>query len=192
MTRDAVGMLPARYYFDRGVLWNGDFHWFGTNYSTLCFDTDTERLRPSMPRIPANQEVMNKYDIWYFGEAGGNLCALCVNKAEAMLFDVFALKSDYSEWVVKYRVDFAPLTRLYPEVKGLGFHVPCFVVDEEEKKARIVMSIKDTFISYDINDMIFKELVEVGPVYSEVPGWGDSTWYRCYEAFPHVETLASV
>nr|XP_027072079.1 F-box protein At5g07610-like [Coffea arabica] len=151
VTEDAVGMLPVRYYYDRGVLWNGDFHWFG-----------------------------------------GDLSVMCVNKLEAMLFDVFALKRDYSQWILKHRVDFAPLTRYYPKMKGPGFHTPCLVVDEEGKKARIVISVEDKFLSYDITDMVVKELVEVGPVYAEVAGWGDSTWYRWYEAFQHVDTLASV
>ncbi|XP_027174710.1 F-box protein At5g07610-like [Coffea eugenioides] len=192
VTEDAVGTLPVRYYYDRGVLWNGDFHWFGTNYCTLCFDVQKERLKPSTPQIPASFGVRNKYDIWYFGEAGGDLSVMCVNKLEAMLFDVFALKRDYSQWILKHRVDFAPLTRYYPKMKGPGFHTPCLVVDEEGKKARIVISVEDKFLSYDIADMVVKELVEVGPVYAEVAGWGDSTWYRWYEAFQHVDTLASV
>ncbi|CDP16130.1 unnamed protein product [Coffea canephora] len=166
--------------------------YLGSDCCTLCFDIENECLQPSTPRIPTNLEVVGRWDIRYFGETAGNLYVICLNKPKAMLFDVFALKRDYSQWVVKYRVDFAPLITYYPEMKNRGFHAPCFVVDKEGKKARIVISVEDKFIYYDIHGMFVKELVEVVPVYAEVGGWGDSTWYRWYEAYQHVDTLASV
>ncbi|XP_027154962.1 F-box protein At5g07610-like [Coffea eugenioides] len=193
VSRDALGMdSDSAYYFGKGVLWNGDVHFLGSDCCTLCFDIENECLQPSTPRIPTNLEVVGRWDIRYFGETGGNLYVICLNKPKAMLFDVFALKRDYSQWVVKYRVDFAPLITCYPEMKNRGFHTPCFVVDKEGKKARIVILVEDKFIYYDIHGMFVKELVEVVPVYAEVGGWGDSTWYRWCEAYQHVDTLASV
>ncbi|XP_027174712.1 F-box protein At5g07610-like [Coffea eugenioides] len=188
-----AGTFDSDYYFDKGVFWNGDVHFMGTEFCTLCFDVENECLRPSMPRIPIRMEVMGKWDIKYFGETGGNLYAIYLNRINtAVLSDVFELKRDYSQWVVKYRFDFSHLVTYYPEMKSCGCCTPCFIADEEGKNARIVISLKGKFILYDINRVFVKELVEVGPVGSSVDDWGNSKWYRWYEAYQHVGTFASV
>lgn len=116
---------------------------------------------------PATPSV-ESCDICYFGESGGHLYLIGVDKPQTMLLKVFALKRDYSGWVFKYSIDVAPLVTLYPSMvveesneKHFDLHMPCFVVDELEKKAMPVILLMHKAISYDINDMTVKELAEV-------------------------------
>lgn len=185
-----------QYYFEKGVFWNGNLHWISVSSGTLCFDLDNECLRPVIP-LPAAPSV-EWCDIYYFGESGDHLYLIGVDKPQTMLLKVFALKRDYSSWVVKYSIDVAPLVTLYPSMvveesneKHFDLHMPCFVVDEKEKKAMPVMLLKHKVISYDINDMTVKELAEV-----DLSHLVDSFSFgapRCLvDVVQHTETLACI
>nr|XP_027065361.1 F-box protein At5g07610-like [Coffea arabica] len=140
----------VRYYFERGVLWNGGLHWVSKSSGTLCFDLDNLCLRPV---IPHPQNPSSEWcHICFFGESGRHLYFIGLDKSDATLIKVFSLKRDYSEWVVKHCIDIAPLITLYPSmvvddyepIYRERFHLdmPCFVVDEKEKETMPVISIE--------------------------------------------------
>lgn len=102
-----------------------------------------------------------------------------VNCPQALLFDIFELKRDYSEWVLKCQPDLSPVTTLYPsvvdEVSGpfgdgrCRFCITCFR-ENDEKKPRLLISLLGKVILYDVEDLTVKELVEVGPTDTD-HGW---------------------
>nr|XP_027072087.1 F-box protein At5g07610-like [Coffea arabica] len=180
---------------ERGVLWNGGLHWISHwNYS-VCFDVDNECIGPHRYAI---REPGKHADVWYFGESGGRLFYIDVNEPQGMLFDVFELelKRDCLYWSVKYQVDLAPLTTLYPQMlnencslsfeERFEFYTTSFLVDERKKKAGLVISLAGKIISYDINKLTVLELanVEVDAYYGPRRGF-----YRWDWASQHVKTL---
>ncbi|CAI9099084.1 OLC1v1035855C1 [Oldenlandia corymbosa var. corymbosa] len=132
-----------------------------------------------MPEIPISVACKTGYawDTEFFGVAGGDLCIVIPNDANSRTFkfDIFALKRDYSEWVLKYRVVVAPLTDVYPEIRRsvCGFGLPWFAVTAMKAVIKISMEMK--LISCDISNMVVDELLEVegqveglSSVYSQV------------------------
>ena len=123
-----------------------------------------------------------------------------VNEPQRLFFDIFEMKRDHSEWVLKYHIDFNPLSILYPSMVDEGlisfdedqcrFCIPCLVEDEKERKPRLVIALLGKVILYEIKDMVFKELVEVGPV--DVDHEWNCNPYYWSDACRFVENLASV
>nr|XP_027072083.1 F-box protein At5g07610-like [Coffea arabica] len=196
---DKLSIFTEPYHFDRGVLWNGDLHWVcKTGDDTICFDLDNECVKPEMPDLPWSN---GWHEVCYFGESGGELYVIGLNNPQTLLFNVFSLKRDYSQWVVKSYIDLTPLVTLYPAMvddrydpadeKMCDFHMPYFLVDEANKKRRLVISLDGKVISYSIDDMTVKEIAEVEPglLFCSLR---DATKYRWSEGCQHVETLACV
>ncbi|KAL3533233.1 hypothetical protein ACH5RR_006754 [Cinchona calisaya] len=196
---ETVEMHGHPFYFERGVLWNGDLHWISEWWGTLCFDLDNECLRPEMPYLPT--PTVHQKVVYFFGESGDNLYYIGLNEVRTMLFNVFALERDYSQWIVKYIVDLAPLTTMYPEMVAEMYDssdvwrcpldMPCFLVDEKEKKAMLVISGWGRVISYDIDNGSVKDLVEVKPFELFYPR-RNVLKYRWTEVYQHIETLSCV
>ncbi|XP_027174715.1 F-box protein At5g07610-like [Coffea eugenioides] len=187
----------VRYYFERGVLWNGGFHWVSKSSGTLCFDLDNLCLRTV---IPHPQNPSSEWcHICFFGESGRHLYFIGLDKSDATLIKVFSLKRDYSEWVVKHCIDIAPLITLYPSmvvddyepIYRERFHLdmPCFVVDEKEKETMPVISIEGKLIAYEINNMTVKEFAKVD--FGDLSK-GRALNYDWQAAYRHTETLACV
>ncbi|CDP16132.1 unnamed protein product [Coffea canephora] len=187
-----------RYYFEKGAYWNGDLHWVSVSSGTLCFDLDNKRLRPVIPH-PSTPSVEWR-DICYFGESGGDLYLIGLDKPQAMLWKVYSLKRDYSGWVVKYSIDVASLVTFYPSMvveeesneKHFDLHMPCFVVDEKEKKAMPVILLRCKVISYDISDMTVEELAEIDSSHLEHAFSFRAPKYCLVDAVQHTETLACI
>ena len=78
--------------------------------------------------------------------------------------------------------------------KKFDLRMPCFVVDEKEKKATVVISLEGKINSYDINDKTVKELAEVDPSHlRELPSsFRASSKYIWLDAVQHIETLSCV
>lgn len=179
-------------YFRNGVLWNGNFHWVSDFEYCLCFDPDKEFFNLTMP--------LARWYFWSFGESGGCLYGIEINDPEAMLFDIFEMARDYSQWVLKCHVDLTPVTTLYPSMIDadcnpatdfrFNFHILYFLEDEKENRMRLLISLCGKIILYDINDKIVKELAEVVP--KDTDGdWWDSC-FRWRDTYRHMETLATL
>ena len=131
---------------------------------------------------------------WYIGEYGGHLYTIEANESQAGLFDVYELEKDYSQWVLKYSVDLAPLAILYPSLvdernSWCGIFFSYFLVDDKDKKPRLLISNMSKVISYDIDCATVKELIESVDVYCS---WSDLPKFSWDDAYPHFETFACV
>ncbi|KAL3534956.1 hypothetical protein ACH5RR_003417 [Cinchona calisaya] len=141
-------------------------------------------------------------DLRYFGRSGGCLFVIECKDLGGVVFDIFELSRDYSKWVLKYHVDLAPLRTLYPSMvdddlepccgERCKVYIPCFLNDEKENKAKLVISVLRKIILYDANDMTVKEIAEVdsGPGNAEADCW--DVLYKWSDAHQHIETLAYV
>ncbi|KAL3534945.1 hypothetical protein ACH5RR_003406, partial [Cinchona calisaya] len=193
------------YYFERGVLWNGDLHWATELSETFCFNLDNECLRSIMPVLPALHDDCS--EVCYFGTSGGKLYLISRSTALKMVFNVFSLRINYSKWDVKHRIDITALSTLYPSVvdeesdfeEEFDFHMLRYLADEKEKTVMLVMSMHRKVISFIVDDMAVKELAEVEPEELAYPWrepsryrWRDASRYLWREAHQHFETFAYI
>ncbi|XP_027067754.1 F-box protein At5g07610-like [Coffea arabica] len=184
-------------HFRNGVLWNGCLNWITHWKDIVCFDLDKEDVNFTLPSPPVS---MKHSEIWYFGESVGCMYFIDINNPGEMLFDVFELASGCSEWVLKYHLNLAPLTILYPSMVDEEFNhsddwrcrfsLTYFVEDENEKKARLVISLLGKVILYDIDDMVVEVLAEVGPTDTDDGCRDNLNEWR--DAYPIMKTLACV
>nr|XP_027067753.1 F-box protein At5g07610-like [Coffea arabica] len=192
-----IDYAPLHTFFRNGVLWNGCLHWITDWKAIVCFDLDKEDINFTLPSPPASMEHSG---IWYFGESGGCMYFIDINNPGEMLFDVFELASGCSEWVLKHHLNLAPLTTLYPSMVDeefdhsddwrFRFRLTYFVEDENEKKVRLVISLLGKVILYDINDMVVKELAEVGP--TDTDDDCRDNLYQWKDGYPVMKTLTYV
>lgn len=182
-----------------GVFWKGAVHWFSQTRPFLCLQVDS-CLFKSMPStsIPEGQWYRN---IEYFGESGGHLHLIEIHKPQDIEFDVLELKSDYSSWFVKYRVNLEFLTNLYPAMVNQELYSPadynfpyafstlCFLTDEENR-ARVLISLPGKIVLFDMHNGIVKELADTKP--DSFRDFINGARYDCFDAYKYVETLASV
>ncbi|KAH0690723.1 hypothetical protein KY285_017926 [Solanum tuberosum] len=182
-----------------GVFWKGAVHWFSQTSPFLCLQVDTCVFK-SMPStdIPEGQWYRN---IEYFGESGGHLHLIEIHKPQDIEFDVLELKSDYSCWFVKYRVNLEFLTNLYPMMVNQEVYPPedynfpyafstlCFLRDEENR-ARVLISLPGKIVVFDIHNGMVKELADIQP--DSFRNFIGGARYDCFDAYKHVETLAFV
>ncbi|XP_017231854.1 F-box protein At5g07610 [Daucus carota subsp. sativus] len=111
-------------YFNDGVYWKGRMHWLSSlNYVSepesalsecLYFNVDEERLG-TFPRPPIRVWSNSRRSL-YFGESEDHLHVVEA-RPYANSLSVYEMKSDYSEWFVKYRIDLDPISRDFPEIK---------------------------------------------------------------------------
>ncbi|CAN4086442.1 unnamed protein product [Withania somnifera] len=182
-----------------GVFWKGAMHWFSQTGPFLCLQVDSRKFK-SMPstQIPEGQWYRN---MEYFGESGGHLHLIEIHKPQDIEFNVLELKSDYSSWFVKFRVNLEFLTNLYPVMVNQELNPPedyafpyafstlCFLADEEDR-ARLLISLPGKIVLYDMHNGIVKELADVKP--DSFRNFIGGARYDCFDAYTHVETLAFV
>ncbi|PHT47496.1 hypothetical protein CQW23_11704 [Capsicum baccatum] len=182
-----------------GVFWKGAIHWFSQTGPFLCLQVDSCSFKP-MPstQIPEGQWYRN---IEYFGESGGHLHLIEIHNPQDIEFNVLELKSDYSSWFVKYKVNLEFLTNLYPVMVNQELYPPedyefpyafttlCFLADEEDR-ARLLISLPGKIVLYDLNNGIVRELADVKP--DSFRNFIGGARYDCFDAYTHVETLAFV
>ncbi|KAL3534933.1 hypothetical protein ACH5RR_003394 [Cinchona calisaya] len=185
--------------FKYGIYLNGAMHWASEVGDFLCFDLYNDRFKPMpSPLIPSDRW---RRKIKYFGESDGHLHLVQTYGPRATLFDILEMENDYSNWTVKYRVDLDLLIARYPlivneeydpaEVKRYRFRIPSFIVDEKEKKVKLVISVPGKVISYDIINKKVVEHMEINP--PDALFFGENiTLYDWIDAHKHLETLACV
>ncbi|KAL1810500.1 hypothetical protein ACET3Z_027490 [Daucus carota] len=113
---------PGMHFLD-GVYWNGCMHWLADGVSglnlpessisdCLYFNMDEERLE-TFPRPPIC--VASLRMCLYFGASEDHLHVVEAYRYATSL-SVYEMKSDYSEWFVKYRIDLDPISKVFPEM----------------------------------------------------------------------------
>ncbi|OVA19259.1 Mitochondrial carrier protein [Macleaya cordata] len=184
-----------------GVFWNGSLHWISTSAesSSLYFEIERESVKTMpMPPVP---DGWAKRNIQYFGECRGHMHLIESYDPSTTCFDILEMVTDYTGWIVKYRVDLKELTIAYPEMVRENINVNdefldhfdftvLLVEEEEEKSSKLVLQIPDKVVSYDLNTMSFKKIQELSPRSLHIEGL-----IRCrYHvfAYQYIESLASV
>ncbi|KAK1362994.1 F-box domain-containing protein [Heracleum sosnowskyi] len=129
-------------WFRYGVYWNGCLHWLG-QYSrpvsdSLYFNVDEESALHYTEVRPS------------------------VHSA----FSVYEMKSDYSEWFVKYQIDLVPISIAFPEMKDCSFFPfeSCYnaavasIIRRENFKedSFLVLVLPGKIIHYNLIDKSFK------------------------------------
>ncbi|XP_058099713.1 F-box protein At5g07610-like [Magnolia sinica] len=100
----------------KGVFWNGALHWTtGCYQSTLSFHVEKESFQTTkLPPKPTPLEIPRIYK--YFGESNGHLYLIETYNVMVTEFHILEMKSDYSQWSVKYSVNFDSVLKAYPEM----------------------------------------------------------------------------
>ncbi|KAK1363060.1 putative F-box domain-containing protein [Heracleum sosnowskyi] len=95
--------------FPDGVYCNGCIHWLSI-YDCFYFNADKEKLE-TFPRPPIAARSGGR--TLYFGESQNHL-----HVVDILLFslNVYEMKSDYSEWFIKYQIDLDSISKVFPEM----------------------------------------------------------------------------
>ncbi|KAL3537414.1 hypothetical protein ACH5RR_000780 [Cinchona calisaya] len=186
----SLEMRNSDYYlFRRGVFWNSSVHWVSKLGPFLRFDMDKECLE-MMPATQIQKDRATRR-IRYFGESHGHLHLIEIRKHEARFFDILEMKRDYSEWFVRYRVDFGRLYGILPENMAYPwkFYVLyIFHLENEKDIFRLVLSTAVSTYLFLVSDNSYI-LEKVGHLYHDVKGKIHYKWYYCHQ---HIMTLAAV
>uniref|UniRef100_A0A164XAM9 F-box protein At3g26010-like beta-propeller domain-containing protein n=1 Tax=Daucus carota subsp. sativus TaxID=79200 RepID=A0A164XAM9_DAUCS len=164
--------LPKGMYLDRGVYWHGciyylsDLNFTGSTVSDgLYFNVDEGRLGTFPgPPIDANLPLTGSY----FGESEDHLHFVGVFPSATSL-GVYELKSDCSEWFIKYLVDLAPISKAFPEMtkhkacyfRGFTFAFDVLALIRREnfqEDSFLVLEIPGKVIRYNLVDASLKEI----------------------------------
>ncbi|KAK9051330.1 hypothetical protein SSX86_027957 [Deinandra increscens subsp. villosa] len=170
------------------VYWNKAIHYLcSTTFSKyLYFKVDDERLLKSLPlRLPVSYSSF--YDdpkprTLYFGESRGHLHLVAVpHRKNYLSLNVYEMWSDYSGWLVRYRVELDEVARMYGS--GFGFDVCDVVRGEKEEDTFMVLRIPGKIIKYNVHDKSFEEMFNL--ITNNLHGVS-------LEVHRYTETLASV
>ena len=136
----------------------------------LYFNVDEERLG-TFPRPPigARGTLTRTY---YFGESEGHLHVTEVFPYATSL-NIYEMKNDYSGWFVKYRVDLAPIAKVYSEMTkhmSLFYDKSDYAVsvlslvrrENFREDSFLVLEIPVKVIRYNLMDTSFKLLWDFG------------------------------
>ncbi|KAL8118522.1 hypothetical protein AgCh_016154 [Apium graveolens] len=105
-------------YLDMGIYWKGCVHWLSTFHieherasavpDGLYFNDDEGQLG-TFPRPPISVESTFRRS-FYIGESEGHLHFTEVCSCTTTLSE-YEMKSDYSEWFLKYHIDLPPISK---------------------------------------------------------------------------------
>ncbi|XP_019191839.1 PREDICTED: F-box protein At5g07610 [Ipomoea nil] len=174
--------------FRNSVYWNGAIHWISTweNLTILSFNVYQE-TRGTMP-VPPSREGGH---VGYFGESCGHLHLVAVYERAGDRFDVHEMKSDCSEWFVKYRVDakqfFADLPEMIDWYSYYAFSIFCLVRGKtEEDDSFLVLQTPGKAIRFNLVDGSFDKLCDL----EDSQEHGSLRYLE--HAFQYVESLCCV
>ncbi|KAI3860358.1 hypothetical protein MKW92_052652 [Papaver armeniacum] len=174
-----VFSIPRSIFSKSGVYWNGSLHWIDSwpQENHIRFNVDQE-LRTGIPPYRSLIYQKDRSNVEYFGECRGQL-HLIADYDRLSIYDILEMKTDYSGWMHKFRVNVREFP--YPVVYG-GFCV--LHVEEVGESFRLVMKILEQVISCDLGEMSFKDLYRFAPQASKKISQDSS--------YQYIETLASV
>ncbi|GKB54351.1 F-box protein-like protein [Tanacetum coccineum] len=126
--------------FKGGVYWNNAVHWISDNRFVLYFNFDRELVNKiSTPSVRKNGN--------YIFESRGHFLDVEMSHPIDSVLKIHELKRDYSEWFVKYIVDFRELGRSFPRLFRRGSPITLqtaildLVLGEKEEDSFLVVEI---------------------------------------------------
>ncbi|KAL6535679.1 hypothetical protein OROMI_027053 [Orobanche minor] len=202
----------ARYmYLEPGVYWHGCIYWLGdlnfapvpgsTVSDGLYFNVDEGRLG-IFPRPPIDRKKLTTSRSSYFGESDDHLHFIRVYP-NATSLSVYELKSDYSEWFIKYWIDLASISKFIPEMtkykacyvdgKTYAFAVLSLIRREKfQEDSFLVLEIPGKVIRYNLVDTSFKAMwdfdVDLGVEKVDIWRFGFGT----FRVWQYIEALSCV
>ncbi|GER50815.1 F-box family protein [Striga asiatica] len=191
--------FPADVDFRKGVYWKGAVHWVSvTGGNSLCFKVADQVLdkMPVLPHryIPIARAFSSDYLLI---QSCGSLHFVEYVRA-VIRFEVYEMRSDYSEWFVKYRVNLSPVVPRNREmdfgyVNPLGwfnwnFSVLSIVRGEREEDSFLVLQTPSKIIRYNLVCQTFENLYE----FEEGVVVEGSLRYSCVGGFEYIESLCCV
>lgn len=151
-----------------------------------------------MPPIPDEWEERRHQ---YFGESRGHLHLIEIYGPCTALFNVYEMKTDYSGWFVKYRVDLGGVTDVFPEMirtyldpedlHYYGYSILCVVREENDDDSYLVLHLPKKAVRYNLKDRTFKKLHDVAPAGNQAED-ESALQFRWFDAFQYTESLACV
>ncbi|KAL1805669.1 hypothetical protein ACET3Z_028737 [Daucus carota] len=162
-----------------------DLPTFGSDW--LYLNVDEERLGTfSITPVGVTWASMKSL---YFGESEGHLhyTDFCWYATSLSMYE---MKSDYSGWFVKYRIDLAPIAKVFPEMKIFNYYhkhdyevVVLSLVRRENfwENSFLVLKIPCKVIRYNVVDRSFKLLWDFGVTLNlyEIDGWALGDYKVC-------------
>ncbi|XP_031108467.1 F-box protein At5g07610-like [Ipomoea triloba] len=177
--------------FRNSVYWNGTIHWISTwEFTILSFNVYQE-TRGTMPApAPPPREGGR---VGYFGESCGHLHLVAVYEPPGDRFDVHEMKSDCSEWFVKYRVDAKQVFAALPEMRSdwddfYAFSIFCLVRGKtgQDNDSFLVLQTPGKAIRFNLVDGSFDKICDLED--SQEHG----SLRNLEHAFQYVESLCCV
>ncbi|KAL7147681.1 hypothetical protein ABFS83_06G123700 [Erythranthe nasuta] len=154
--------------FERGMYWNGAIHWINNGTANSCYFDLERRALEIMPMPPVPEEWDWRSNS-YFGESCGHLHYVELFGAQ-IKFDVHEMKTDHSEWFVKYRVDLSCVVGAYPEMICdnfdpmdwfyYAFTIFTLVRGEEEEDSFLALQIPGKVVRYNLVRKTFETMHE--------------------------------
>lgn len=150
--------------FERGVYCNGAIHWINDWDTSLYFNVDEEKLgeMPTMPPIPEGWEERR---LRYLGESQNHLHIIELYGPRTEQFKIYEMKSDYSNWFVKYHVNLDAIPVAFPEMisRNLGYEfcIFCVVREANDEESYMVLHIPGKVIRYNLKDGSFKKICDL-------------------------------
>ncbi|CAL5322918.1 unnamed protein product [Camellia sinensis] len=109
--------FPSGLNFRNGVFWNGALHWIGLlrDADSLYLNIEEERF-VTMPNVPPVPDGWDERRVKYLGSSSDHLQLIEIYGPPTTQFNVYEMERDYSEWLVKFRVDLDSITNAFPEM----------------------------------------------------------------------------
>ncbi|KAK9287142.1 hypothetical protein L1049_015553 [Liquidambar formosana] len=145
--------------------------------------------------MPPFSESFNFDNISYFGESRGHLHLIVIEEPMLTECDIWELKTDYSGWFVRYRVNLDPLAIPFPEtIWNLDAQYEVcsllgIVRAEKEEESILVLFVSGKAISFNLNDKTSKKLCDLMPCPSAAGLALDYEWLGVYQ---YVDTIFHV
>ncbi|XP_017976571.1 PREDICTED: F-box protein At5g07610 [Theobroma cacao] len=138
--------------FDHAVFFNGAIHWDSVAKESLYFDVETECLMPMPMPKPSRRYSGSRY----FGESGGHLhLAVGQNPGYRLIFRIYEMLVDYSDWFIKYRIDLeAEMRSINLKPPYCDYDIFCLVVRSDEDKGDSMVAVLQcgTTLYYNFKD----------------------------------------
>ncbi|GKD30921.1 F-box protein-like protein isoform X1 [Tanacetum coccineum] len=147
--------------FRDGVYWNDAIHWVNdVSGPPLHFKLDilNERLVLTNSKTPFTLDGMGYRDYKLFNSRGCLLLFCRVYNPSIKLY-VYEMRSECSEWSVKYIVNLDVITVPLPKRWSVSSNVGCIFLGEREADSFIVIKLSDKVVQYKIMSKTLRTLV---------------------------------
>ncbi|EOY10768.1 Uncharacterized protein TCM_026067 [Theobroma cacao] len=109
---------------------------------SLCFDVETECLMP----MPMREPIRWYNGFRYFGESRGYLHLVIGRKpAWRLIFRIYEMLVDYSDWFIKYRIDLEAEMQSFNLIPSYrNYNTFCLVVRSDDDKGDSVVAVLES------------------------------------------------